>query len=463
LSLTCPERLKNTFTMPSLKAAALALAFGSVFPGSNGARKAKRRAPQWEAVELDGWMNITRPAFLHKFGKTIYVSQFGRKRPGFDDNIPLPPRSEISTIQTSDIASALRSGKMRNFRYESYVSTDLDVKWPNKLSHAPPEVAAAVGSDVLVIPDGFLVPFKRAGAVYLTKDGRSLSKITNTPRSWPGSPEDQDTFYHEVEWHDFDGDGVLDILVPRARVTSIFGIPQFNFRGELMWYRNPGYDKMFNQEWEETKIVDGPDVICRSRPYRGGLAVFCSQFWDEGGKLWVHYLNQRAELQWSRMIDAEGGKLFSVEPVDLDGDGVEELLVTNHQETIDESAVFAYEVPWGDLQKGEYKKHVLAINIFYTVLSSDGVASPGFARAFHPQVGTTTGPKHIIVAGDGSLDVWHLRPTGERFGYEARQVAEPRGTTGELLLDDFDGDGIMDVLVPDNDNWDLRLITFRKV
>merc|ERR1712066_770332 len=108
-------------------------------------------------------------------------------------------------------------------------------------------------------------------------------------------------------------------------------------------------------------------------------------------------------------------------------------------------------------------KHVLAINIFETVGLDDGVASPGFAYAFYPQVGTTSGPKHIIVAGDGSLDVWHLRPIpGVRFGYEPRQVAEPRGTTGELLLDDFDGDGIMDVLVPDNDNWDLRVITFSR-
>jgi len=451
--------------MYSFKAAALAVALGSVVPGSDGARsRAKKRTPQWEAVELEGYMNITRPAFLHQFGKNIYVSQFGRKRAGFDNPIPLPPYSEISTIKTSDIASALTSGKMRNFDYTSYVSTDLDIKWPNKLSHAPPEVAAAVGSDILVIPDGFLVPFKRAGNVFLTKDGVTLSKITPTPRGWPGSPEAHDAFYHEVEWHDFDGDGVLDILVPRARAGTFLGVPSFDFRGELMWYRNPGYDKMFTQEWEEHKIVDGPDVICRSRPYRGGLAVFCSQFWDEGGKLWVHFVNQRGACEWSRMIDEDGGKLFSVEPIDLDGDGLEELLVTNHQDKIEESAVFGYEVPWNDLQNGEFTKHILAINIFNTVSFDDGVASPGFARAFHPQVGTTSGPKHIIVAGDGSLDVWHLRPIpGERFGYEARQVSEPRGTTGEMLLDDFDGDGIMDVLVPDNDNWDLRLITFRQV
>lgn len=419
----------------------------------------KNRASEWEAVELEGWMNITRPAFLHQFGKEIYVSQFGRKRSGFDDPIPLPPYSEISTIKSSDIASALTSGRMRNFTASTFVGTNLDVKWPNKLSHAPPEVAAAVGGDLLVIPDGFLVPFKRDGNVFLTRDGKTLSKITPTPSGFPGTPDAQNAFYHEVEWHDFDGDGVLDILVPRARVGTF----SFDFRGELMWFRNPGYDKMLTQEWEEHKIIDGPDVICRSKGHRDGLAVFCSQFWDGDGKLWVHFLNKRAEVMWSRMIDDKGGKLFSVEPVDIDGDGVEELLVTNHQDKIEESAVFGYEVPWDDLQNGEFKKHILAINIFETVNFDDGVASPGFAHAFYPEIGTTSGPKHIIVAGDGSLDVWHLRPIpGVRFGYEPRQVAEPRGTTGEMLLDDFDGDGIMDVLVPDNDNWDLRLITFRR-
>jgi len=449
--------------MRSLHRVAL-LALFLDLPSVQALRKSRHKNSdsQWEAVELEGWMNITRPAFLHQFGKDIYISQFGRKRGDHDDPIPLPPYSEISTIKSSDIASALTRGRMGNFTITNFVSTDLDVKWPNKLTHAPPEVAAAVGGDLLVIPDGFLVPFKRDGNVFLTRDGRTLSKITPTPRGWPGSPEAENAFYHEVEWHDFDGDGVLDILVPRARVGTF----SFDFRGELMWYRNPGYDKMLTQEWEEHKIIDGPDVICRSKEHRDGLAVFCSQFWDGNGKLMVHFINKRAECVWSRLIDEEGGKLFSVEPVDIDGDGIEELLVTNHQAKIEESAVFGYEVPWDDLQNGEYKKHTLAIDIFETVGAdeNDGVASPGFAYAFYPQVGTTSGPKHIIVAGDGSLDVWHLRPIpGVRFGYEPRQVAEPRGTTGELLLDDFDGDGIMDVLVPDNDNWDLRVITFRRV
>merc|ERR1712151_991698 len=62
--------------------------------------------------------------------------------------------------------------------------------------------------------------------------------------------------------------------------------------------------------------------------------------------------------------------------------------------------------------------------------------------------------KHILVAGDGSFDVWYMRPTG-RFQYDLQIVDFP-GTTGELLLKEWDGDGIMDVLVPDNDEWGIH-------
>lgn len=396
-------------------------------------------AGEWHAVRYEGEMKIDRPAFLHLYGKKIYISQFGVKA-----GLPLPAQSEITTISVKDLGNALSSGSMRSLRMESEISEG--ILWPNKLGHAPPSVSGQ--SDMLVIPDGFLVPTKSDGNIFLSAGG-NLHRIT---------PKKKGAFYHEVEWHDVDGDGHLDILVPRA-ITGGF-IP--SFRGELMWYRNPGPEKVMTEEWEEHKIVDGPDVICHSKPYKGGLASFCSHFWDGAGKLMVHGLTNRGVHQWSRVIDDRCLKCFSVRPVDIDGDGVLDLLSTNHPDRVNESGVFGYEVPWDDLQNGQFTKHVLAINIFQTILGNAGVGAPGFAQAFYPEVGTTTGPKHIVVAGDGSLDVWHLAPKqGERFVYEPRQVIPPKGTTGELLVHDFDGDGIVDVLVPDNDKWDLTAFTFK--
>ena len=46
-----------------------------------------------------------------------------------------------------------------------------------------------------------------------------------------------------------------------------------------------------------------------------------------------------------------------------------------------------------------------------------------------------------------------------RFQYDT-QILGFSGTTGVPLLSGFDGDGIMDILVSDNDEWDLYGIAF---
>jgi hypothetical protein len=422
-----------------MKVAALVVAVGCLAQ-SVGALRRKRHGTNltstgvWVPERVGGKLSIDRPAFLTYDAKKkeILVSQFGVK----SKYVPLPATSTISRISANDISKSLRSGNMKNVRVTKYV--EQGVLWPNKLSFF---------NDLLVIPDGFLPPGKSDGNVFLTKDGSSLARIT---------PKKKGAFYHVVEWHDFDGDGNKDLLTART-ITEGF-IPKF--RGELVWYRNPGRNKMLSQEWEEHIIVDGPDVDFKTIKHGSGLAVICTQFFSE--RLTVHFVNAKGEYISSRIIDDKLGKAFGVEVVDLDGDGKDELLVTNHEAKQKTSAVFAYQLP-NDLRTGKFTKHVLAINIFKTENTIfPGAGSPGFAHAFHPRVGASARqPKHIVVAGDGSKDVWYLRPkSGQRFGYESIRVGYWGGTTGELLVRDIDGDGIMDVLVPDNDNFNIQAFTF---
>lgn len=108
---------------------------------------------------------------------------------------------------------------------------------------------------MVAIPDGFLVPFKDDGYIYLVDISGSTPqgpyKLTDhTEGKW---------FYHRVVWKDMDGDGDLDILTCRARepVFSIF-CKWINHDLILLWklYDTRMYDFRFifdahwtNQIW----------------------------------------------------------------------------------------------------------------------------------------------------------------------------------------------------------------------
>ena len=49
---------------------------------------------------------------------------------------------------------------------------------------------------------------------------------------------------------------------------------------------------------------------------------------------------------------------------------------------------------------------------------------------------------------------------GQRLAYETRMVTDIGGTVGALLINDFDGDGIMDVLIANNDENEISSFTF---
>lgn len=442
--------------MVSMRTAFLAL--GLTVLGAGAARiKSKRKdssnltsAGSWRAVRSAGRIEVFRPAFLFLDEKKdeILISSFGKRNRKSDPiQWPFPAQSQILRLPMSDFEAAF---KTRSFRGKhgkeiSFVRDSAGLQWPNKLSRVPEEYG-----DYVVIPDGFLVPGKSDGNIFLADAKGRIHRIT---------PQVKGAFYHEVEWHDFNGDGLKDILT--LRVNQIGLLPGNYNPGEMIWLENPGVDRMTSQEWKTHIITEGPDVIFKTVPYQGGLAVFCTEFFREDPRISVRLLNMQGEQTALRVIDDTAGLPFAVNLEDLDGDGVKELLFTNHQnnDTEVKAGVFAYEVPWADLINGEYPRHTITYNPSPVKDPARGAGSPGFAYSFYPKKGMT-GNKHIICAGDGSFDVWYMRPTG-RFQYET-QIVDFDGTTGELLLHDFDGDGIMDVLVPDNDEWGLHGITFEQ-
>lgn len=409
--------------------------------------KADVNTTSMRPVLLPGQIDVKRPAFLMLDGEKnrVLVSQFGfNTKPDTFNPIRLPAQSSITGLSLKTLADQVSARRLSGgLRSEDFVvSTNSPLRWPNKLDRAP-------YGDFIVVPDGFLPPGKRTGELFLARPDGSVFPISKTAPA---------TFYHEVEWIDFDGDGLLDILTARCKTIGTFKI---SFEGEMVWLKNPGLDKMDKQVWQETSITAGPDVIFKSYPYKGGYAIFCTEFFNAAGpKLTVRFLNSAGVQQSSRVIDDNLGKPFAVMLEDVDGDGKKELLVTNHQGPDDEilPAVFAYEVDWNNLESGAYPRHTLTYGPSENKVSNVGVGAPGFAHSFYPRAGMT-GPKWVFAAGDGAYDVWILKPTGRRFEYETLLI-DINGTTGEILAHDFDGDGIMDLLIPDNDYWKLHVITF---
>jgi len=439
-----------------MRSTALALCL-SLF-GSDAARIGRKKVAanttstgNWRAERLSGRIEVLRPAFLFLDEKKdeLLISSFGKtNRPSDPIQWPLPAYSSILKLPTSEISSAF---KTRNFfgnygKEIQWVRED-GVQWPNKLSRVPEEYG-----DYVVVPDGFLVPLKSDGNIFLADANGTLNRIT---------PKVTGAFYHEVEWHDFNGDGLKDILT--VRVNKIGFVPGNYDEGEMLWLENPGKDKFTAGEWKTHIITKGPDVIFKTIPYQGGMAVFCTEFFRDDPRISVRLLNLQGQLTASRIIDTNLGLPFAVNLADLDGDGTYELLATNHQdeETEIKAAIFGYEIPWNDLINGQFQRHTLVYHPSTIKQPLPGVGAPGFAYAFYPKEGMT-GPRHIVAAGDGNFDVWYLKPTGRgRFDYET-QIVDFEGTTGELLLHDFDDDGIMDILVPDNDEWGLHGITFKE-
>ena len=128
--------------------------------------------------------------------------------------------------------------------------------------------------------------------------------------------------------------------------------------------------------------------------------------------------------------------------VDLNGDGKNELLINSHEQDASKNGIFALTVP-DDIMSGTFEKFTLADNF-----TTDG-DSPGFPYAVHPD-GQTSERAHILVAGDDDNSAFLLTPKGDasKFEYEKDLIVNTGGAVGTLATYDIDGDGWLEMLVP---------------
>jgi hypothetical protein len=393
-------------------------------------------APAYFPVLNDKKLKIPHPAFLSydQDADEIIISSFGA-----DFGI-IEVQSKVFAMPASNVTKDLSAVQVRT------VVDDKKLLWPNLISKH---------QGTLMVPDGFLPPGKTNGNMYAFVNG-SLE---------PLAPARKDTFYHRADWVDFTGDGVEDLLTARVQKVPASSPFKMNFTGQLLWLEAPSDGSYTNGPWKEHIIAEGPDILFERFPHtltvdgvHGVYAVFCSEFFAQ--RLTIHFVSPTGTLLTSRVIDADvPGRPFMVRIEDLMGDGKLQLLVTNHDHKEEVARVVAYEIP-EDIKDGTYTKHVLASGFKTKFSITPGAASPGFAYGFYPRT-NGEGPKHILLEGDGSHQVYLLSPVqDQRLAYDIKTVTDIGGTVGALLIRDLDGDGIMDVLVANNDDNEIISFTF---
>ena len=169
-------------------------------------------------------------------------------------------RGEIHTL---DVASGVMSNA--NDR------TSRAIRWPNEVTSVPRRLYAnsrtGAGDDddddddeegledALLVTDGFLVPGKEKGGLYVVRNPGNgiyewmdcLTGTTNLQGA-PINAGEGDWFYHRATWMDLTGDGRLSILAARARVTLRGGGSNVDHegggkttfgRGQLVWLECP--------------------------------------------------------------------------------------------------------------------------------------------------------------------------------------------------------------------------------
>jgi len=322
-----------------------------------------------------------------------------------------------------------------------------DMVWPNEVDTIPEKV---FGQNFVLTAGGFLVPGFRTGEI--------LAVDVKNKTEYKISTDEIGYFYHLGAWYDVDRDGLLDVV--SAKTDFPFIGPG---DGKLVWFKNPG---AFTFPWKETLLVRGPDVFFRifDLDYDGRDEIVASIFVNKKLSVFYNVGNDFADPSgWrERVIDDALGSPFDVRVADLNNDKMVDLLVTNHQNSIEESAVFAYEVP-RDIPNGEFVRHVIAMG-FETTQPGEGQASPGSAQAFYPVINRTNEKPLIMVSGDGTQTAHLLRANSENpldWSYTIETIIFVNNTVGGISVGDVEGDGYADFFIPNYDDGEINAFTFK--
>lgn len=303
----------------------------------------------------------------------------------------------------------------------------------------------------LLIKDGFIPPFHNNGGVYiLIINENDITKVEKTLRL---TAEKKGYYYHEAFWYDFNKDGKMDLITARSNSKKE--------GSELLWLEQPENYLEHSGPWKEHIIYrGGTDIsfsLFETSILEGILVIFSGEFW--GKKATVMYFDLKLlQIVERRVIDDSIGFVYAAQVVELNGDGKKQLLVNNHEKKDEDTGIWIYDFPEDfDFIHGEFKKTKIAGDFKNASSFFIKNMSPGFPYVVWPKV-EEKGEKmaNIVVAGDGDYTAHLMSPRG-KGDYGIEDIKFLGGTVGSICFDDLDGDGLLDLFIP---NYDQNYIEF---
>ena len=238
------------------------------------------------------------------------------------------------------------------------------------------------------------------------------------------------------------GDGRLDYLTSRSNGKA--------GDGELVWLEHPenGIDE--DKPWKLHHLTNGPSTWMRTNVlenYPNEIIVWTAEFWNERIALYRVSTVDGSFID-SRIIDDDNfGSAYSIQMVDLNGDGKKQILAHNWQRKEKDTRIYAYTVP-DDIMTGEFEKFTLAKDFKPVKNIVNSNRSPSFPYPVYPDGYEPNKRAHILVAGSGDYKAHLLIPTGDdpsKFEYEKKTIVDANGIVGALATADVDGDGWLEM------------------
>mmetsp|Transcript_44470 Transcript_44470/g.60320 ORF Transcript_44470/g.60320 Transcript_44470/m.60320 type:complete len:299 (+) Transcript_44470:31-927(+) len=226
-----------------------------------------------------------------------------------------------------DVASYIQNDDVKNA--DAFKLKTPSFEWPNEVKAVPSDVFE--GKRAIVVPDGFLVPGKSNGGVYIIEiDANDVTQAVNTY-----TLSKKKGFYHHMGfWVDLNGDGRKDFLTARSNTKA--------GQGELLWLEHPegGFE---TENWTEHVIGNMADVgidMVEMSQYKHEIVVFCAEFFNQVLSV-TRISTIDGSLVSTRVIDDSTIlDVYLAQYRDINGDGTKELLVNNHEKSDKTNGIF---------------------------------------------------------------------------------------------------------------------------